>query len=254
MGLFFNKKKRLKTVAFVDYEHWYYSYCNLYTMKPNVEEWLDEIKRDYDCDETYFFGDFSEYSISTEAKRLEDLKTTVIHTANSSEHAKKDFTDFIMLDYIYQMAAEKDCPDIFLIFTGDGHFDSVMKYLRKKLNKKVIVYGVKRAFSGKLKSIANSYVEMPRYVQEQQFYFGLILQSLKALDKRGKKATFWKTIRNVAEHNKVTEERVETSLQELIDRRYLSEVETEYQGKRSKILSVDWNRLQEDGIWEEGTA
>lgn len=253
MRLFLGKWKRMRAVAFVDYEHWYYSYNNLYTMKPNVEEWLEEIKRDYDCDETYFFGDFSEYKISGEAKRLEKLDAKLVHTANSSEHARKDFTDFIMLDYIYQIAADKHCPDIFLIFTGDGHFDSVMKYIRTKLGKKVIVYGVKRAFSGKLKSTANSYVEMPRYAQEQRFYYGLILQSLKILDQRGKKATFWKTIRNVAEHNRVTQERVETSLQELINRRYLMEIETEYQGKKSKILNVDWSRVEEDKIWE-GTA
>ncbi len=248
-----NRTKKVRVVAFVDYEHWYYSYWNLYTMKPNVEEWLQEIKRDYGCEEVYFFGDFSEYNISKEIARLEQLNIKIIHTANSSEHVKKDFTDFIMLDYIYQIAAEKTCPDTFLIFTGDGHFDSVMKYIRTKLDKKVIVYGVKRAFSGKLKSTANSYVEMPRYAQEQRFYYGLILQSLKILDQRGKKATFWKTIRNVSEHNRVTQERVEMSLQELIDARYLMEIETEYKGKKSKILNANWTRIEEDKIWE-GTA
>ena len=249
---FFKRKKRGKnTVAFVDYEHWYYSYNNLYVMKPNIKEWLEEIKMDYNCSKVYFFGDFSESRIHGELKRIEELGGIVVHTANSNEFAKKDFTDFIMLDYIYQIAAKEDCPETFLFFTGDGHFDSVMKYIRNKLHKKVIVYGVKKAFSGKLKSIANSYVEMPRYAQEQRFYYGLIFQSLDILAKRGKKATYWKTISNVAEHNKVTKERVEISLQELIDRRYLYEIETEYHGKKSKILDVDWNRVRKDGVWKE---
>ena len=43
------------------------------------------------------------------------------------------------------------------------------------------------------------------------------------------------------------------SLQELIDARYLMEIETEYKGKKSKILNANWTRIEEDKIWE-GTA
>lgn len=57
-----------------------------------------------------------------------------------------------------------------------------IKYLRE-LKKKVIIYGVKRSLSNKLKSSANSYVEMPRTNQEQHYYYDAILKSLYILKK-----------------------------------------------------------------------
>ena len=108
-------------------------------MKPNVQEWYDELTEEYNVKKLMFFGNFN------------------------------DFTDFIILDAIYREAAKKDSPDVFVIFTGDAHFNLAIKYLRE-LKKKVIIYGVKRSLSNKLKSSANSYVEMPRTNQEQHYY------------------------------------------------------------------------------------
>ena len=44
---FFKKKTsgKPKAAVFVDYEHWYYGYHNKVQMKPNVEEWIDELKQ-----------------------------------------------------------------------------------------------------------------------------------------------------------------------------------------------------------------
>ena len=108
-----------------------------------------------------------------------------MHTASTKDGVDKDFTDFIILDAIYREAAKKDSPDVFVIFTGDAHFNLAIKYLRE-LKKKVIIYGVKRSLSNKLKSSANSYVEMPRTNQEQHYYYDAILKSLYILKKRRK--------------------------------------------------------------------
>ena len=42
------KNKKATAVAFVDYEHWYYGYRNKFQMKPNIEEWIEELNDEYD--------------------------------------------------------------------------------------------------------------------------------------------------------------------------------------------------------------
>lgn len=238
-------------IAFVDYEHWYYSYRNLYNMKPNIEEWYEEISEDYNLRKLMIFGDFSERGIGYELSRLENITADVINTTSTKEGVDKDFTDFIMLDYMYQAAVSSDSPDNIILFTGDGHFDSVVKYLRKTLHKKVIVYGVKKAFSGKLKSIASSYVDMPRYVQKQQFFYNLILESLENIEKKpDKNATYWKTVKLVSEYSKVSEDNVQVALDELINQKYIEEKEEMHRcGTKMRVLNVYWDRLAKDGIW-----
>ena len=60
--MWFKGKKR-KAMVFVDYEHWYYGYRNQFHMKPNIDEWVEELKAEYDVVKLYVFGDFSEKGI-----------------------------------------------------------------------------------------------------------------------------------------------------------------------------------------------
>lgn len=240
------KKKQATAAIFVDYEHWYYGYQNKFSMKPNVEEWFQEIKGEYDVKYIKFFGNFTGYGLDNELVRLKKMGNNVVHTASDKDGVDKDFTDFIILDEIYRKAAEKDCPDAFILFTGDAHFDLAVKYLRS-LNKKVIIYGVKYSFSNRLKSSANSYVEMPRSKQEKQYYYEAIFTSLKQLRKRKKQATYRKTIINVAEHSGVSQDRIQNALDELLNQKYLYETEAEYRGRKIKLLQVDWNRVEQKG-------
>ena len=179
-GLFSNKST---AAVFVDYEHWSYGYKNIFSMRPNVEEWYKELKEEYNVKSITFFGDFHGSSIERDLERLEKLSKNVVHTASTKDGVDKDFTDFIILDAIYREAAKKNSPEVFIIFTGDAHFNLAIKYLRE-LKKKVIVYGVKHSLSNKLKASANSYVEMPRSNQERKYYYDAILQSLYILKKR----------------------------------------------------------------------
>ena len=165
---FFKKKTsgKPKAAVFVDYEHWYYGYHNKVQMKPNVEEWIDELKQEYEIHKLYIFGDFSEPKIGTELEKLKVLTDHVVHTASTKEGVDKDFTDIMILDTIYRSMAEKNNDEVYILFTGDAHFTKVVEYLKEK-DKKVIIYGVKFAFSNALKSAATSYVEMPRQEQER---------------------------------------------------------------------------------------
>ena len=55
----FKKSDKPSAAVFVDYEHWYYGYNNIFSMKPNVQEWYDELKEEYNVKKLMFFGDFN---------------------------------------------------------------------------------------------------------------------------------------------------------------------------------------------------
>lgn len=133
-----------------------------------------------------------------------------------------------------------------------AHFTKVAEYL-KEIGKKVIIYGVKYSFSNKLKSVATSYVEMPRQSQEKHHYNELILNSLyKQKQKNRSVVTYWKTIQCVADYNKVPKDKVKVAVDGLIKQKYLYQEEKKFKrGKVVSVLKADWNKISNDGIWEK---
>ena len=69
MGLF-KKNDKQTAVAFVDYEHWFYSYTNKFNMSPNVDEWYNEICSEYKLENLYFYGDFNNRVIAVSYTHL----------------------------------------------------------------------------------------------------------------------------------------------------------------------------------------
>lgn len=216
-------------------------------MKPNVSEWYKEVSAEYNVKNINVFGDFNG-SIENELPKLYNITKNIIHTASTKEGVDKDFTDFIILDAIYREAAQPDSPDVFIIFTGDAHFNLAIQYLRE-IGKKVIVYGVKRSLSNKLKSSANFYVEMPRTEQEQQYYYDAILKSLSIVKKRRKVGTYNKTIESVSEYSGISKEKIQFALDDLLSNKYIVEEQRNYRGGKPKVLKVNWKRLERDGMW-----
>ena len=131
----FGKKK--KAVAFVDYEYWFYSYKTRFGLTPDPVKWLEDVKLDYELTDIWVFGDFSNPSLTEEVGKIRCITNNIIETGNTFRNKKKDMTDFVMLDYIYRAADENRKVRTYLIFTGDGHFQSVVKYLTEKKKKKV---------------------------------------------------------------------------------------------------------------------
>ncbi len=248
----FGKRSKSSAVAFVDYEHWFYGYSNSFQMKPNVDEWLEELKGDFRLKDLYVFGDFSEPNIEQDLNRLKKMTSGVVHTASDKTGVDKDFTDVIMLDHIYRYAAQKKSPEVYILFTGDAHFLKVAEYL-KELGKKVIIYGVKFGFSNHLKSVSTSYVEMPRQSQEKDHYNELIFASLSRLRHKPRTlVTYWKSINSVSDYNRVSKDRVKMALDGLLKQKYISKQEqVGYNGKVVDALRVDWDRVERDGLWSE---
>jgi len=264
MNLFGMFRKRAKqaeppsAVIFVDYEHWSISLEKLYGMKPRVKERYNEISKKYNIKKILFFGDFTNPTLRSQMDNIREITNNIIDTANSGASFKKDFTDFIMLDYIYQEADEHPDIDTYILFTGDGHFSSVTRYLKIRKQKKVVVYGVKGAVSGKLKSIADECIELPTVDDERGKYYDMLIENFNYLfTKRQKKVypTFFSTIKNVASHYNVSEDNVRMALQELIDMGVIIKKDERVDYNRTvKVLGVDWEQAIKHGLWSADRA
>ena len=178
----FGKKRTLpKAIAFVDFEHWYISLERMYSVKPDVKAWAEELRESYDVEEIAIFADFSNPGLRGELEKIRNVTNIVIDTKNQSEHYKKDFTDFIMLDYIYQRAMTKKNIDTFIIFTGDGHFTSVVRFIINQCRRKVGIYGVTGATSSQLKASASWCRELPSDSEIYKTYYKFIVDNFNYL-------------------------------------------------------------------------
>ena len=103
--LFKNKNavKKDKAIAFVDYEHWYYSIQKNFGLKPEPVSWRRKLEEQYDLEDVMVFADFGHKGIDGELTKLRNMTNTIIETQQTFSRYKKDMTDFIMLDYIYQV-------------------------------------------------------------------------------------------------------------------------------------------------------
>lgn len=245
-----------KAVAFVDYEHWLFSLQNNYYMVPDILQWANALKKSYEIRDIRFYGDFSQEAMSRELGRIRQISNQIIETKNGSENYKKDFTDFIMLDAIYQAAIFLKDTDTFIFFTGDGHFSSVASFLKNTLQKSVIIYGVKNSFSNALKAAATTWFEIPSESDIFTNCYHLILKHIAYVDSKstGFRATFWNTVSSVSTRNGVGENIVTASLRQLIESGYIyQKVESVNFKKQLTILVVNWEKAIRDGIWDPDT-
>ena len=254
MGLFRkNKETRKKAIAFIDFEHWYISLDKLHRQRPDVRAWRDELAENYLLDDVYVFGDFSNPSLRAEIEKIRHVTNLIIETKNASGFYKKDFTDFIMLDNIYQAAINRSDIDAFIIFSGDGHFSSVVSYLCNRCRKEVGVYGVRDAVSSQLKNTATWVKEIPSLENKLTGYYYPILQNLKQLENRPKPSypAFKSTCEYVAKYYELDESNVRAAMTELIEKGYLFQTEENVSGRQLRVLNVDWAKAINDEIWSD---
>ncbi|MBQ4055273.1 MAG: NYN domain-containing protein [Clostridia bacterium] len=246
-----------KAVAFVDFEHWYISLDRMHHKRPDYKAWYDEITSKYSVDEIYFFADFSNPSLRAEIPRIREITNFIIETQNSSPHHKKDYTDFIMLDHIYQRAMTDRQTDTYIIFSGDGHFSSVVNFLCVKLHKEVGIYAVRDAVSSTLRNAASWLFELPFVNKTQRIYYKLILSAMRDLEeanrvKRKKsRAAFWPTVDAVATANSLPKDEVADALRSLIENGYIYQSEERIHNKTIKVMKVVWDKIKRDRLIED---
>jgi len=247
-----------KAMVFVDYEYWYYSYRNLFGLQPNLAEWVTELRTQYDIADVRVFADFTSPGLYGEKKKLSAVTEAIFDTEGESSYRKKDMTDFVMLDSIYQCADYERNIGTYILFTGDGHFHSVVKYLVGKKHKNVIIYGVLDSISKRLQETATDYITMPLSAERIAVYRRMIIENLAyVVDKVNIIPTFKGTIDAVVRKYGVNADEVHKVLSDMIDQGYVVRKDYYVEFKKSvKIVAADWDKLIADGYWspEEQSA
>ncbi len=233
---------RKRAIAFVDYEHWYISLNNLYGIRPDIRAWRAMLSEKYDITGIYFFGNFSNPALRAEISKIREISNLIIETQNSNSYYKKDFTDFIMLDHIYQSAIDSDNIDAFIIFTGDGHFSSVVSYLVTKCRKEVGIFAVRDALSSQLKNSASYSITVPSNEELTLHIKRLIIKAINTVYEENAKPrpTFLATVEAVAKNNPIERDTVSSVMNSLIKDGILFQkrIKVGY-NKTIKILAVN---------------
>ncbi len=250
--IFYPGRSKKKTMVFVDYEYWFYSCKTRFSMKPDPITWRDELVSVYDIADIMVFGDFTSPEMSAELSKLREITSTIIETGNTLGSHKKDMTDFVMLDYIYQCAATRHDIGRYIIFTGDGHFQSVVRYLIQKKRREVIVYGIRDSFSRQLQIAASSTVELSVDSAYRSCSQMIIRNLAHAGSDQSIIPTFNGTVEAVSRANDIPPERVRAALIKLINQGYVVHKTHEFEkGKTVKTVAADWELLAADGMLDE---
>ena len=247
------KNDKPRAIAFIDFENWYFSYKNIYHIKPDICGWKRKIEEDYYLEDIMVFADFSNKFIAEELEQIKKVTKTIIDVeARLYELYLKNETDFVMLNYIYSFLNEKPEIDTYIICTGDGHFKYAVEYLVKKLHKKVIVYGVKDTFSKQLKSVATEVIELPASDVVIKGIYPMIVENMVYVsDKPYITPTFLGISRVVASRNKIPEEIVRVAIEEMLQKELIyKKAITVGKNKEVKTIVANWNALAEVGLWQ----
>lgn len=228
--------------VFVDYEHWYISLNNNYGIRPNIKSWFEDLQKRVNVKEVVFFADFSHRNLADEIGRIRPFTNKIIDT-RSPTGTKKDFTDFIILDNIYQKALLADDIDAFVLFSGDGHFSSVTSFLKNIYGKEVGIYAIKGCFSRQLQETSTWCVSLPDEADVFGLYYNKILEYLKKEENNNSKKlpTYAKCIDSISQEKKLDRKKACMAMDKLIARGVISKRSLNAKGMSVKdALFVDW--------------
>ena len=150
--------EKVRTTVFVDYESWFYGCKNQYQAEPDVVSWFNHVKDKGQIDDVFFFADFSHDAIKDHIVKLRNISNSIIDCSKGEK--TKEYTDFIMLDHIYQRLFRQTDIKQFVLFTGDSHFQSVVAFLRNFNEKKVGIYALDGSLSHLLAEASDWHVKV----------------------------------------------------------------------------------------------
>ncbi len=229
-------------MAFVDYEHWYISLKTNYGLKPNIKSWFEDLNSKFNLTEVNFFADFSHKSLADEIGRIRLFSNKIIDT-RSPNGVQKDFTDFIILDNMYQKALSSDDIEVFILFSGDGHFSSVTSFLKNFYRKQVVVYAVNGCFSKQLRETATVSYILPTEQDISESYYSHIFDYLKS----SHDPTYNEAVNTAVKKSKggATKQQIARAMKTLTDNDVISERTMQSgKGKKKKMLFVDWEKAE----------
>ena len=243
-----------RAVAFVDYEHWFFSLKTDYATKPDVQAWAKEIREQYKVERLLFFGDFVQPILHNEITRIRAVTNEIIETQFGLPGShKKDMSDFVMLDYIYRAAADRHSPRTFILFTGDGHFAPAVRCLVQDLRKNVILYGIRGSVSNFLKDAASECREFPDEEAQMRIYWQLIVDYFDEMAERRPNAllTFLRVANDVAAKHNLPMQNVEDAFSEMVRNGWFTQKMHSFPNHQSiRIVVPEWDKLIEAGLYQ----
>ena len=193
-----------------------------------------------------FFGNFLDRNLSNEVVRIREVSNDIIETNCDNEgRFMKDMSDVIMLDAIYRAAAEKRSPQTFVLFTGDGHFQPVVRYLVQDLGKRVELHGIRTTVSRALRDAASECFEIPEEDQQLTECFQYIVADFNriALNHDNPFATYQSLVTRVSRNNRLPKERVEMAVNEMVNQGYITRKRhrVAYDKPMINVLIPEWD-------------
>ncbi|MCL2527977.1 MAG: NYN domain-containing protein [Defluviitaleaceae bacterium] len=193
--------EKVRTAVFVDYEAWFYGCKNQYQAEPDVVGWFNHLKDKGQIDDVFFFADFSHEAIKDHIVKLRNISNSIIDCSKGEK--TKEYTDFIMLDHIYQRLFRQADIKQFILFTGDSHFQSVVAFLRNFNEKKVGIYALEGSLSPLLAEASDWYVKVvPSNGRFEAIKKALLKNLAWISEKPDAVPTFSKTVNVVARNYK----------------------------------------------------
>lgn len=182
--------------------------------------------------------------------KIRGYTNDIVETKNGGGYFKKDFTDFIMLDRIYQTAYTDKSIDTYIIFTGDGHFSSAVLFLKNVCGKNVVVYGVKNAFSGQLKTASSAFFEID--ADSVGNLCRMIISHVKELERDNPEArpTFMKTIDTVSAKTGTDKAELRRAMERLIDEGCVTQYVKKFGKNDVKLLKFNYDKCSANGYTE----
>ena len=143
---------------------------------------------------------------------------------------------------MYQKALSSDDIDVFILFSGDGHFSSVTSFLKNFYHKQVVIYGVNGSFSKQLRETANSFHILPTEQDINGSFYKTIFDYLKT----AKQPTLTEAIDTAVKKNRnASKQKITNAMKRLMETDVISErAIANSKGKKQKMLFVDWEKAE----------
>lgn len=154
---------------------------------------------------------------------------------------------------MYQKALSSEDIDVFILFSGDGHFSSVTSFLKNFYHKQVVIYGVNGSFSKQLQETANIFYTLPTEQDINDSFYGYIFDYLKTSRNPNYneainfvlKKSHGASKQNIAGAMKTLMEN------DIISERTIARAKPDSKGKKEKLLFVDWEKAEKTMLFNE---
>lgn len=250
----FWRKHMNQAIAFVDYEYWFVSMSDLYKTQPDIKSWCGTLRERYQMESFRFFGNFLNRNLAEEVARIREVSNDIIETNcdNGGRHMK-DMSDVIMLDAIYRAAAKKRLPQTFVLFTGDGHFQPVVRYLVQDLGRRVEVHGIRATVSRALRDAASETFEIPEEDSQLRQCYEYIVADFNriAMNHDNPFATYQSLVARVSRSHQIPKERVEVAVAEMLNQGLIRKkrYRVSYDKPMINVLIPEWDELIAVGLY-----